>query len=54
VGMCPICETLMRRFVSQPRLAAVLREFNVQTALRQESLKDTAKPRVDCHLSDEN
>jgi Helix-turn-helix domain len=54
VGMCPICETLMHRFVSQPRLAAVLREFNVQIALRQESLKDTAKPRVDCHLSNEN
>jgi hypothetical protein len=52
--MCPICETLMHRFVSQPQLAAVLCEFNVQIALRQESLKDTGKPRVDCHLGDEN
>jgi hypothetical protein len=31
VGICPACETLMYRFVSQARLAAIARHFNVQT-----------------------
>jgi hypothetical protein len=53
MGMCPVCATLMHRFVSQARLAAVSREFNVQVEPRQESLKDTAMPRLNCHFTDE-
>ena len=49
-GICPICETLMRRFVSQAQLSAVSREFNLQVGHREESLKDTAMPGLNCHF----
>jgi hypothetical protein len=32
LGICPVCEKLMRRFVSKARLAAIATDFNVQLA----------------------
>jgi hypothetical protein len=49
VGICPICETLMRRFVSDARLAAIACDFNVQITHRRERLTDTTNPHLDCH-----
>jgi hypothetical protein len=46
--------TLMRRFVSRARLAAIAHEFNVQVTPCQESLRDTGQPRPDCHFSDKD
>jgi len=54
VGMCPVCETLMRRFVSQARLDAVARESRLQIAHRQGSLEDTAMATPNCHFRDED
>ena len=54
IGMCPACETLMRRFVSRARLAAVASEFNIQIMHREESLMDTSMPRLNGHFKDED
>lgn len=54
VAICPVCETLMRRFVTQARLAAIAREFNVQIEHREQSLRDTATPGLDCDFKDED
>jgi len=54
VGICPVCETLMRRFVSRVHLDAVARESGLQVTHRQESLTDTAMPAPDCHLDIED
>ncbi len=54
VGICPVCETLMRRFVSRVRLNVVARESGLQIAHRQEGLKNTATPVLNCHFRDED
>src|SRR5262249_35590166 len=54
IGLCPVCETLLRRFVSHARLASIARDFNVQVKHQQESLRDTAAPNLDCHSGGPN
>jgi excisionase family DNA binding protein len=44
VGLCPDCGTLMHRFVSARRTAAVASDFHVQIGHRDESLVDSATP----------
>ena len=53
VGMCPTCGTLMQRFVSLARLAEITRHFDLQVAHRQESLRDTDMPSLNCQLRTE-
>jgi hypothetical protein len=54
VGMCPICETVMYRFVSRARLAAVAAAFNVQIRGLQDSLDDTGLPTLNCAFEDKD
>jgi hypothetical protein len=54
VGMCPVCETMMHRFVSRARLAAVAKEFSVQIRGLQESLDDTGLPALNCAFEDKD
>jgi excisionase family DNA binding protein len=54
VGMCPLCEALMRSFVSPARLPALAAEFGLQIAHPQESLTDTAIPSLNCQSRDED
>jgi len=51
VGICPVCETLMHRFVSRARLPAISREFNAQIGQVEESLRDTPHPLLNCHIN---
>lgn len=48
VGICPSCGTLMRRFITPARLAAVGDDFNIQVTHHRKSLKDTSVPSLDC------
>ena len=48
VGICPGCGTLMRRFITAARLAAVAGDCDIRSTHRHESLKDTSPPRLDC------
>ena len=50
VGICPVCEALIRRFVSKARLPALAREFDLKFTHHQESLMDTATPGTSCHF----
>jgi hypothetical protein len=52
-GMCAVCGTLMRRFVSYVRLHAVARESGLQIAHPQESIEDTSMTVLNCHFHDE-
>jgi hypothetical protein len=54
VGLCPICETLMCRFVSEGRLDAVLRELRVQYPQLEASLRDIPEPASSCHFGDKD
>lgn len=49
VGICSICESLMHRFVAGRNLAALLREFGVQSGAAHGSLVDTRSPSLNCH-----
>jgi hypothetical protein len=53
VGICPVCETLMRRFTSLGRLAAFEHDSHLQIAHHQERLTDTAEPRLSCYFNNE-
>jgi hypothetical protein len=50
VGLCSVCETVLHRFVSRHRIAAVAAEFNMQFEHGHESLVDTGQPALNCHL----
>jgi excisionase family DNA binding protein len=50
VAICPVCETLMRRFVSKARLSALERDFDLKVTHHQESLVDTTLPSASCHF----
>jgi excisionase family DNA binding protein len=54
VGICPICESLMRRFVMRSRLEIVGREFRVEFSPPQDSLRDTTMPRLNSYSLNEN
>jgi excisionase family DNA binding protein len=51
IGICTVCETIMRRFVSKDRADAILAEFSASPARGQESLVDSARPALNCHLN---
>ena len=48
MGICSQCETLLRRFVSDRRAAAIADEFNVQLQPGHESLSDSGIPAPNC------
>jgi hypothetical protein len=54
VGICPSCGTLMRRFITPARLAAVAADFGIQVTHHHQSLEDTSVPSLDCHFEDED
>jgi hypothetical protein len=54
VAICPVCEMLMRRFVSGARPTTTAPESDLKVAPAQQSLVDTPIPAVDCHLRAEN
>ena len=51
---CPTCGTLMYRFVLKAQLASVGQQFNVQITYREESIRDTAMPSLNCHFNTED
>jgi excisionase family DNA binding protein len=50
IGICSRCETVVHRFVSTRRAAAIAAEFNVQIAAHDGSLSDSTHPRLNCHF----
>ena len=54
LAICPVCETLMRRFASRARPTTTAPISDLKAAPAQQSLVDTAMPAVDCHLQAEN
>jgi hypothetical protein len=54
VGMCPVCETMMYRFVSRARLPTIASQFNVQIRGLQKSLGDTGQPTLNCDFEDKD
>ena len=53
IGLCPVCEKLMRRFVSVCRLAAIAPEFGLKLGPAGESLVGTDSPCLSCHSHSE-
>ena len=54
IGICPTCETLLRRFVSKAQLETTGREFGLNEPRREDSLEDTSLPSLGCHSDHED